>query len=162
VILVDHKRRREYAQLLRHFIAGRITNFEYEDLAERIIDKRASELDPALWEIRGQIWGLYDDLHSHRLTGIYSLSPETCQAVLRIIVFLYTDQEYTYPIPRISLSGCLFGILNIVSIGLMGNFFPPMIDFYNKYKAPPEWPFESEAHYKAALAAPQLLNGKAM
>jgi hypothetical protein len=99
---------------------------------------------------------VFDDLRTHHLTGNSPLSPETRQVVLRIIVFLYTDQEYTYSVSYMSLFGCLFRMLNVVSIGLSGKFFPPMIDYYSRHKAlqnghsnpTPDIPSPGAEHYR--------------
>ena len=62
--MVDRKARDEFAELLRHFIAGRITNDEFEDQVP------LSSKDLAIVEIWWRAaWQFYGDLYQHTLTG---------------------------------------------------------------------------------------------
>lgn len=79
--------RHQYAELLRHFISGRMTNFEYED--------RASELrmaDDSVWDIYKVVWHLYCDIREHRMTDPDRRQPAHVRRVVaRFVVFLRSD-----------------------------------------------------------------------
>ncbi len=56
--MADRDARRVYAELVRQFISGRMTNDEYEERFEQL---KLENLDPAVDKILYQVWGLYDD-----------------------------------------------------------------------------------------------------
>lgn len=100
--MVNRKQRDVGARVLRDFIDGNITNDEFHARFPRNHD------DPALDAVFVFAWGLYSDLHVHKLTGRYA-PDQKAQAVLdRCILFLRGNLEFEWPIPTI-------GILNIFS-----------------------------------------------
>ncbi|HLK57465.1 MAG TPA: hypothetical protein VKU00_12940 [Chthonomonadaceae bacterium] len=80
--MVDRAARDAYAQLLRHFASGVITNDEYDDRFFQIHDDTS---DPALWCIWEAVWPCYCDLRTYRLRGKHTLSPETRRVIARAI-----------------------------------------------------------------------------
>ena len=92
---VDRQSRDRYAELLRHFAAGRLTNDQYEDATAPLL--RSEDL--ALRELWWAVWQTYDDLHEHRLTGKYKLPPEGRKTVARMVSFLHSDLPYEWPVP---------------------------------------------------------------
>ena len=90
--MVDRKARNKFAELLRHFASGQITNGELEGQ----IPLPSKNL--AIKEIR---WfaacPLYEDIDEHTFTEEYSLSDDERREIAKCILFLKTDQEYQWP-----------------------------------------------------------------
>ena len=107
--MVDREPRRKYAELIRQFISGRMTNDEYEDRFEAI---EVSRDDHAVSEIYRQVWFLYDDFKTHRMTGKHRLNNAGRRQTAQIVLFLQSDREYNWP--QGSLAGCLSLLLLIV------------------------------------------------
>ncbi len=89
------KLRLQYAELLRHFMSGRMTNDEYEDAYEKLGHDDENEF----WCIFVAAWHLYDDLHEHRMTRKdgHKLSPEMRRRVARWILFLRSNAAISVP-----------------------------------------------------------------
>ncbi len=83
--------RREYAALLRRFMAGRLTTDEYED-AYFELEERGR--DDACWGVFAAAWHCYDDIIPHRMTGDHKPTPELRKLVARWILFLRSGAEY--------------------------------------------------------------------
>ncbi|MEL6498198.1 MAG: hypothetical protein AAFZ67_10865 [Planctomycetota bacterium] len=84
--VIDTAARREFATLLREFARGAITNTQYEDASDELVDR-----DTAIFAIHSQfIWWLYDDIFTHRLTGRHALCRESRAGLARAVLFLYT------------------------------------------------------------------------
>lgn len=92
--MVDREVRRQYAQLLRQFGSGRMTNEEYEERQWEI----SAPDDPALREIASEIWLVYDDVSTHRMIGPHRLSRESRRGIARAVLFLHSDREYGWPL----------------------------------------------------------------
>jgi hypothetical protein len=147
---LDRENRRRVAELLRHFVAGQITNDEFEIRSPR----RSRDL--AVRQILSEgAWFLYDDRHEHRLTGKYKLTPEARENVARWILFLETDLPYEWPVMPFALRFALMP-LNLMTVGLLGR----LVQRYASRGGPVElWPFRRAWDYNAALMRPPYLNG---
>lgn len=128
--MVDRAARNQYAELLRHFASGRMTNREFEDRTEELAFE--SE-DPALRNIWTAAWGLYDDMCEHRLTGRHRLTGVTRREVARGILFLYSDEEYGWPdegkycVANFLLgAGCLAGLVSAAMLQWVGVVLVPI------------------------------------
>ena len=71
--MVDRKARDKFAELLRHFIAGRITNEEFDDQVPH--SPKDLAIDEILWLAA---WPLYDDFKEHTLTEGYRVEVSVC------------------------------------------------------------------------------------
>ncbi|MCP4645962.1 MAG: hypothetical protein GY851_36290 [bacterium] len=107
--MIDHDKRRAYAELLGRFRDGLITNVEYEKVYDGIIDGCG---DVAIREIYGAVWFTYCDVRTHELDGDRTLPTEAREAFDRCILFLGTDLEHEWPL-RHNLRGCLAGFLGL-------------------------------------------------
>ena len=148
---LDRTSRRRIAELLRHFVAGRITNDEFVARSPR----RSRDL--AVRQILSEgAWFLYDDLHEHRLTGKYRLSPEAREQVARWVLFLETDLPYEWPVVPLGVRFALMP-LNVITLGLLGR----LVQHYTSRGGPVQlWPFRRALDYEAALAQPPYLHGE--
>jgi hypothetical protein len=150
--MVDRKSRRQVAELLRHLVAGLITNDEFEERCPR--DSNDSAVRQVLDE---GAWFLYDDLREHRLTGDRKPSPGTRHNVARWILFLESDLEYEWPVVPL-LIRLAFVPINLVTFGFTGR----MVQRYASRGGDTDvWPFRRRADYQTALKAPPYLGGAA-
>ncbi|HEX8912074.1 MAG TPA: hypothetical protein VF796_06915 [Humisphaera sp.] len=155
--MVDRVARDKFAELLRHFAAGNLTNDEYEDAAHLIL-KDADRADRSLWAIYSRVWYFYDDTRVHRLRDKHALTDEGRGAVARWVLFLHSDLEYEWPIRSfISLSGCL---LRLCTLGLAGLILNPINERrLQRMGSWDLWPFLREADFRSASERPRLLGG---
>ncbi len=145
--MIDIEARKKAAEIARRFVAGQITNFEFEELYP------PSE-DPALLAIEDTLWCFYDDFEEHCLKGKHSVPEETKSIMLRWLMFLYSNQEYEWPL--IGYPG-----IRPITYGLFGKLF-------NRHKKQHEflsageieyWPFISKESFENARQNPVLLAG---
>ena len=108
--MVDRKARDKFTELLRHFVAGQITNDAFED-------QIPYSKDLAIFEIwRLAAWPLYDDFDEHTLTEEYRASDDERREIARCVLFLKTDQEYRWP-RHSTLKQLLGNLRYLVSFG---------------------------------------------
>ena len=157
--MVDRRRRDQFAEILRHFAAGLLTNVEYEkrvdDIFEGMSRKQLKDLAlSAVWE---NVWFLYDDMSTHRLRDSHALPPEAKTEIARWIMFLYTDEEYQWPnVSFISLSSCL---LSIVTLGLWDLIFRPYRERkFARHGNRDVWPFLTTQEFEESRRKPHLLH----
>ncbi|WP_143707314.1 hypothetical protein [Uliginosibacterium sp. TH139] len=90
--MIDRLARDKFAELLRHLVAGQISNDEFEDNLPLGSSDRA--VSAIFWN---GAWMLYDDMREYKLTGKYRLPRDAKREVARWILFLKTDFEYEWP-----------------------------------------------------------------
>ena len=146
--------RHQYAELLRHFVVGLLTNEEFVEREEGILGRfdRAEQQDlEVVAAVTAQAWFRYDDIRTHKLTGKWALMPQTRREVARWIVFLYCGQKYDWPyVPR---EGCL---LNLLTLGVWWRRKERQLRLIGDWDL---WPFMNRADYEEALRTPRLLAG---
>ena len=181
--MVDRQARRQYAQLLRQFISGHMTNKEYEKRFDGI---QASAGDPAVQEVYDEIWMTYDDCYTHRMTGAHQLTGENRHSVARMVLFLHSDREYSWPLSQ--PWGCLvtfllaadfwaavlavdrwpdFALLavtigGVVAVPLLVCWIVLHLCMKRRWDAVGDtnvWPFLRRAVFDEAVRQPRLLNG---
>lgn len=145
--MIDMTARTALAELLRHFVAGLVTNDEFEDRAPR------RSPDAAVAAIRGNAWYLYDDLREYRLAGIDKLPSGVRSAVARWVLFLGTDLEYEYPIHG-KVASLAFDVASLCTLGLLG-----WVWRRGHRRNKDLWPFFRQADLDSALGRPVLLAG---
>lgn len=77
--------------MVEGFAAGTVTSREMDG------DFPSDKNDRALAAIWRRLWFLWDDFHSHTLTGKHSPTPEERAMMDRCIAFLHSDLEYEWP-----------------------------------------------------------------
>ena len=139
--MVDRESRTQLAELIRHLVSGRLTNYEFEDRLPR-------STDPAIWEVSlSGAWCLYSDLWQYRLIGKYRLPEEARHEAARWILFLKTDLEYEWP--RLGRFRSLLLLLgNILTIGLFGIAYRKYFQRFGDWDV---WPFLRRSDYDLAL-----------
>lgn len=145
--MIDFVARKKAAEVARRFVAGQISNFEFEN-------RFPSSKDPAMWAIEDTFWCFYDDFEEHPLKGKWCVPEETKQLMLRWVMFLYSDIEYEWP--AISYPG-----VRPIQYGLFGKLF-------NRHKNQHAflnsgdiefWPFINKESFESAKNNPSLLAG---
>lgn len=144
--MVDREARDGYAELLRHFAAGRVINWDY-DVASDAFTETA---DHAPGHIYNEVWPIYCDLRKHRMTGDFRLDKVGRRVLARFVVFLQSDLEYEWPVP----SGRRF-LLNLLTLGLWG-WLKPLPRCGGDESV---WPFFRRSDLERASARPRLLAG---
>ena len=151
--MVDRKARDEFAELLRHFVAGRMTNDAFEDQVP------LPSKDLAIFEIWWlAAWPLYDDFDEHTLTEEYRASDDERREISKCILFLKTDQEYQWP-RHSTLKAFLMDLKFLVSFGRAGVYSSK--ELLDAAAGDLEvWPFIRLKDLETARRQPPYLTGK--
>ena len=149
--MVDRKARDKFAELLRHFIAGRITNEEFEDQVP------IPSKDLAIVEIWWIATSPFFSDDEYTLTGEYRASDDERREIAKCVLFLKTDQEYQWP-RHSTLKELLGDLRYLVSFGRV-----PV--YSSKELLDPTagdlevWPFIHPKDLEAARSRPPYLAG---
>jgi hypothetical protein len=142
--MVDRSRRSLAAQVLRDFMAGRLTNFDFEEKFPQ------SGSDRVLAAIAEMVWFTYDDLKTHQLEGEYTLTDVGREVLERCLLFLGTGLEYSGPrgfvapdIPRDDMPGSLERLLH----RLLRRELPTVQSVWNATT----WPFKNQEQLDSAM-----------
>lgn len=156
--MIDRHRRDQLAETLRRFAATLLDNDEYEDRVERVFEGMgpARKEDLALWAVYERACYLYDDLSTHKLTGSHALNAARREEIARWIMFLYSDQEYGWPI--YSFVHFWGPLLNDMTFGLWDHITGPgrarRLEAMGDWSV---WPFLDSRSYQEARQKPRLL-----
>lgn len=144
--------RDRYAEVLRQFVTGQITNFEYERCCEAITSKKKGD-DVAIDEIWKTVWQTYDDFKEHRLAGAWALSKELRQTMDRCLLFLASDYPYEYEQTHVRYRRKLW---NLLTFGLYKRLRKehPDEELNGEWLV---WPFFRTQDYREAQANPKVL-----
>ena len=145
--MVDRANRDALAELIRHLVAGRITNDEFTDNLPQSRDRAVFEV---FWN---GVWGLYDDLYEHRLTGRHYIPRNARTDVARCVLFLKGDLEYEWS-PYPPRPQALAMLLSLVTLGLANRL---MFSVWKKQGEFAVWPFLRRQDYECALREPPYL-----
>jgi hypothetical protein len=149
--MIDRRGRTDVSELLRHLVAGQITNDEFEDRLP------TSSEDRAVNEVSEEAWHLYSDLWEHRLTGAERVPEEARQHVARWILFLQSELEFEWPewsFGRRFLSSAT----RLLTFGVLGQ---EGRKHYQQAGDITVWPFLRRSDYDVALTKPRYLSGAA-
>jgi hypothetical protein len=145
--MIDFTVRRAAAELLRQFVAGRMTNDELET-------RWPTSGDPAVREIRDAAWMLCSDLREYRLTGADRLPTESRRAVARWIVFLHGERPYEWPVTPAALRFAQ-SVVNVLTLGLTVRLWDWRLPTRGDLDV---WPFIRRTDLRRALRRPRLLS----
>jgi hypothetical protein len=138
VKLVDRENRDLGAVILRDFLEGRITNEEF-------VKRFPRRNDPALSAVFYAVWLQFSDLRVHTLTGRDSPQPERRIILERCYLFLTTDLEFEWPVPKPSL---VKGVLSMIGLGRL---FRASEEEYKSKGDFAVWPFCRRSDYDAQV-----------
>ena len=129
--MIDIERRKKLALYLRQLATRQITNDDFESLVmdditygwlpEQYYRAKESKTDDKLIRpVLEYAWCLYSDLENHKLVGKFKLTEFQEKEIARMILFLHSEQEYTWdyvdmtnPSVRFSFSEMLQSILTL-------------------------------------------------
>jgi hypothetical protein len=139
--MVNLEKRQIGRRLIERFLAGEITNDEFNDMFPR------DDADPALDAIYSNLWCYYSETHSHKLGGKYSLRPDAKDLFRRCAAFLGSDLEYEWPdyrwvSPKYALFR-LFGLSKRVN---------EQFERFTRHGSFEVWPFLREGDYRQVAA----------
>ncbi len=140
--MVDRRNRDVGANVLQELIDGKITNDEFMNRF-----KFPKNTDPAIRAIFIFAWGQFSDLRAHRLTGRHALTPERRSVLDRCVLFLRTDQEFEWPLPKPSLTR---GLLETIGLGRR---FRVAEEEYKSKGDFEVWPFFRKGDYEARVSS---------
>lgn len=115
--MIDRTARSKTVSLLKKFAAGHITN---DELADNIPNSQ----DPVIKAVDDFAWTLYNDLKQHYAKDKHKLSKSEKKNIARCILFLKSDNEYTYPKDKFYPLHTFIPLLNLLSLGLFSKFLP--------------------------------------
>ena len=142
--MADLAVRKIYAQNLRAFFTGRITNREYEECIP--VGKH-----PAIDYIEHYfVWPEYDDFKTHRYS-LKHLSPTGKETLKRILLFLYTDLPFEWP-PCVGDRPVLF---NWLTFGWAGRRHDRMKQAFDSHGSLDTFPFRNRAELCRELSLPR-------
>jgi hypothetical protein len=147
---VDRAARTATCELLRHLVAGQITNDQFADHLP------LDSTDPAIHAVRQQAWVLYSDLREHRLVARDRDEGRGRDEVARWIIFLQSDLTYEWPTLSHGRWQLLF-LADLLSATVVGRLRVARFKKHGDFEV---WPFLRESDYRAALANPRYLNGQ--
>lgn len=152
-MVVDRRARASAAQLLRDFISGKVTNFEFEERCPETHDRAIQ----AVWDTA---WLFYDDFKTHRLTGRHALDVTIRRMIVRWVVFLHSDLEYKWPHLHQPGADPNTRVEQSALRRLISPFRLKRTEANKFLNAGhyPVWPFVSVKDYKAAISRPRLLS----
>lgn len=146
-MLIDATSRRAAAEILRQFVAGRMTNDELQARWPR-------SSDPAVTVVSDAAWMLYSDLLEYRLVGDDRLSAPNRRIVARWIVFLHHDRPYEWPVTPAAWRFAQ-SVVNLLTLGLTVQLWDRQWSRRGDVDA---WPFIRRTEFRRALRRPRLLN----
>lgn len=177
--MIDIERRKKLALHLRHLATGQISNDDFENsimddvtygwLPEQYYRAKESKTDDAL--IRPTVeytWCLYSDLENHKLKGKFKLTEFQEKEIARLILFLHSQQEYTWeyvdltnPIMRFSFTEIMQSILTF------GKYYREQRMTREKQLEEMKnsgdfeyWPFKTKSDFEKQLESQPFLVGK--
>ncbi len=136
--------RRQYAELVRQFLAGRMTNHQYEDRCDDLLD----DGDDAVSQVYCELWKSYCDFREHYLGRKHGMTREGRRMAARWIMFLRSGRPYEYPI-----YGCLPSLVKLLTLGIVRK--PDPLSFGDS----DVWPYFRHADFDSDLTRPTYLNG---
>jgi hypothetical protein len=144
--MIDRPSRTLAGELLRHLVAGQITNDEFE---ERF--PRSSDL--AIGEMFGSGWQLYSDNRTYRLVGRDRLEPSTRTVIARCVLFLQTELPYEWP-SSFGLVPFLYFVSYLLTLGYTHRW---RVRHFESHGDISVWPFIRQSDYEAALKDATIL-----
>ncbi len=154
--LMNRIERNLLAENLRHYIAGRISNFAFEEKTEHLFVAE----DLGLREIQRTFWLCYSDLKEHMNAGRHSLGHECERQLLRCIIFLKSNRPFEWQPWKYENIPFLRFFIHHFTFGL----YPKKWDQRQVDQLGGDleaWPFLNEADFLEEIANPKYLNSNA-
>ena len=146
--MIDRASRDSMAEAARHYLAGFSTNFVFDDAL--FVLKSG---DPAIKAIRKQLWLIYDDFQEHTHDAKWRLSEEQREIVVRTIMFLKSDIEYSWP-QAPDWYESLRSLIWLFTLSFGAKALDRRFEYQDDDNT---WPFRSHQEIEDAKNAPQYL-----
>jgi len=167
--VIDVERRTKLADATHEYLAGMLTNYEYEKRKGEVVTGLSAftmsrfDTDPLLDPMLQHLVFFnfaHGDLDEYRLTHEYKLTIAQRREVLRWILFLRSDREYEWP-PFQWVDGILADIghslMSLLTLGYWRKRQRRIADRdFQHFKLAGDydvWPFMRRSDYEATLAA---------
>ncbi len=168
VLIVDVARRVELAEGTQEYLAGMLTNYEFERRLQAtdlpMFRQPRPEDDSVLSPMMQRLWNfcyVHGDLDEYRLTNEYRLPMKIRREVLRWVLFLRSDHHYEWPQLQWGPDGIFVDIghslLSLLTLGywrkrqrLIADREFQQFKFAGDYDV---WPFIRRSDYEATLAS---------
>ena len=141
--MVDRATRDALAELIQQFVAGRITHTQLLD-RDRVPTSKDRAVREIFWNA---LWGLFEDVHGHRLTKNDEIPSDLRANLARCSLFLKGDLEYEWT-PYPAGSKVFFLISSILTLGSVNRVMVRQWQQQGEYGV---WPFKREEDYRRAL-----------
>ena len=143
--MINLAARKIYAQHLRAYFTGRITNREYEDRIPGDVDSAIDYIESYF------VWPEYDDFKTH-YRNLKDLTPTGKETLKRILLFLYTDLPFEWP-PCV---GDRPGLSDWLTFGRAGRRHDRMKQAFDSYGSEETFPFRNKAELCSELSLPRV------
>ncbi|MCX6546119.1 MAG: hypothetical protein NTV05_17125 [Acidobacteria bacterium] len=149
--MIHRASRDRLAERLRHYVSGRITN---DDLDEVEVDWR----DRGAVAVKQMAWQLYDDTKNHFVEGRLPRGSVGRRTVSRWIAFLYSNEEYFWP--EYSFIRIVNWPLNLVTFGWWERMKRRKWEEFLEAGDFEAWPFCRKDVLRVIVREPRLLAGR--
>ena len=140
--------RRQYAELVRHFLSGRMINLKYELACDAIL----RDADAAIDHVYNELWKEYCDMREHRMGRRHGMTREGRRLAARWIMFLKSNRPYEYRYVKYSK-----GLIALLTLGLVRHY-----EYSENTKGDRDyWPYYRKTDFEYDLRHPTLLAGAA-
>jgi hypothetical protein len=166
--IIDVARRAALADLTHEYLAGLLTNREFEHRLHSpdlpVLGSHRLTDDPLLSPMLQRLW-LFSFVHgefdTYRLTGEQRLSTERRREILRWILFLRSDRPYEWPpfnvVPFNWSSNFIDPLVSILTLGYWGRVRREALrretEQFMQSGDYAVWPFMRREHFQVTLAA---------
>jgi hypothetical protein len=150
--MIDKVARKQAAEAIRHFLAGRISNDEF-------VCRYPSSEDHIIWALDDTLWGFYDDLREHTLTGEFAAPAELKKQVIRWVMFLYTDEEYGWPAINAPGMRAYYQPSWLSRVTGFSKYVEKRTASFMAHGDYDVWPFRRRVDFESARKRPVLLGG---
>ena len=145
------EQRNKLAESMRHYLSGRISNFEFMERTEELWVSK----DKAVRKIMQSFWMGYDDLKEHKNEGKHKISSDGELYVKTMILFLKSDNEYNWEDLKYDNIPFLRAIIYLVTFGKYPEVWDKEIMKKGDYDV---WPFLTKSEFDNEISNPKYLN----
>ena len=158
--MIDREARNKVAKILRQYAAGQITNDDLDD-------NRPLSEDRAVKAMNYFAWTLHGYMEEYKAVDWRTLDRTTKNTIARCILFLKSNEIYSYPEHTVSYSNSrlvpnwAFKTLNHLTFGKYNSHIAKKDNEYYNAGDASIWPFKSRQQLKA-VEKQMRKNGKGL
>jgi len=137
----------KYAELVRQFLSGRMTNHEYEIACDVFLKCD----DEAVGQVYDKLYNGYCDFREHRMGRRYGMTHEGRRIAARWIMFLRSGRPYEYRHMKYPN-----GLIAFLTLGFVRRYENEDNDSVEREC----WPYYRRSDFEIDLRHPELLAGR--